>query len=111
VVENDWLQISAPESVVSVILSNLIGNAIKYTPEGVVNIVIDSNSITVYDEGVGVSESELPKLFERHYRAGKATGKGSGLGLAIVKRLCDLYNWHIEIKRNRLSGLSVKLTF
>lgn len=111
VTENDWLQVKAPESVVSVVLSNLIGNAIKYTTEGTVHITINKDSITVEDEGVGVTESELPKLFDRHYRAGKSNSKGSGLGLAIVKRLCDLYNWQIEIKRNNTTGLSATLTF
>ncbi len=111
ITENDWLQVKAPESVVSVVLSNLIGNAIKYTTEGTVHIILNKNSVTVQDEGIGVTESELPKLFDRHYRAGKPNSKGSGLGLAIVKRLCDLYNWDIEIKRNNTTGLSATLTF
>ncbi len=111
ITENDWLQVKAPESVVSVVLSNLIGNAIKYTTEGTVHIILNKNSIIVEDEGIGVTESELPKLFDRHYRAGKSNSKGSGLGLAIVKRLCDLYNWQIEIKRNNTTGLSATLTF
>lgn len=111
IIENDWLQVKAPESVVSVVLSNLIGNAIKYTPEGIIKVIIDKNSITVLDEGIGVTESELPKLFERHYRVGKSTSKGSGIGLAIVKRLCELYNWQIDISRNQDTGLSATLTF
>jgi len=111
ITENDWLQVKAPESVVSVVLSNLIGNAIKYTTEGTVHIILNKNSVTVQDEGIGVTESELPKLFDRHYRVGKSNSKGSGLGLAIVKRLCDLYNWDIEIKRNNTTGLSATLTF
>ncbi len=111
VIENDWLQVKAPESVVSVVLSNLIGNAIKYTPQGQVKIIIDKNSITVEDDGIGVNQSELPKLFERHYRVGKPTSKGSGIGLAIVKRLCELYNWNIDISKNQSAGLSATLTF
>lgn len=111
VMEKDWLQIDAPDSVVSVALSNLIGNAIKYTHDGIITITIDQNSVTVSDQGQGVDESELPKLFDRHFRANKTTGKGSGLGLAIVKRLCDLYNWKIEIKPNKVTGLSAQLTF
>lgn len=111
VTEKDWLQVTAPESVVSVVLSNLIGNAIKYTPKGLVHIIIDDNSIIVKDEGIGVTESELPKLFERHYRTGKSSSKGSGIGLAIVKRLCELYDWQIDISRNEKGGLSAKLIF
>ncbi|MCW8870717.1 MAG: HAMP domain-containing histidine kinase [Proteobacteria bacterium] len=111
VIEKDWLQVKAPESVVSVVLGNLIGNAIKYSTEGTIYIILDSQSIIVQDEGVGVNESELPKLFERHYRANKSSSKGSGIGLAIVKRLCDLYNWQIEIRQNKTAGLTAILTF
>lgn len=111
IIEKDWLQVKAPESVVSVVLGNLIGNAIKYSTEGTIYIILDSQSIIVQDEGVGVTESELPKLFERHYRANKSSSKGSGIGLAIVKRLCDLYNWHIEIRQNKTAGLTAILTF
>ena len=111
IIEKDWLQVKAPESVVSVVLGNLIGNAIKYSTEGTIHIIIDSQSVIVQDEGVGVNESELPKLFERHYRANKTSSKGSGIGLAIVKRLCDLYNWQIEIRQNKTAGLTAILTF
>ncbi|MCX7544443.1 sensor histidine kinase [Marinicella gelatinilytica] len=111
VIEKDWLQVKAPESVISVVLGNLIGNAIKYTTEGTIHIIIDTHSIIVQDEGVGVNESELPKLFERHYRANKTSSKGSGIGLAIVKRLCELYNWDIEIRQNKTAGLTAILTF
>src|SRR5690554_1113887 len=111
VIEKDWLQVKAPESVVSVVLGNLIGNAIKYSTEGTIYIIIDHQSVIVQDEGVGVNESELPKLFERHYRANKTSSKGSGIGLAIVKRLCDLYNWQIEIRQNKTAGLTAILTF
>lgn len=111
IIEKDWLQIKAPESVVSVVLGNLIGNAIKYSTEGTIYIIIDHQSVIVQDEGVGVHESELPKLFKRHYRANKTSSKGSGIGLAIVKRLCDLYNWEIEIRQNKTAGLTAILTF
>lgn len=111
IIENDWLQVKAPESVVSVVLGNLIGNAIKYSTEGTIHIIIDQQSVMVQDEGVGVNESELPKLFERHYRANKTSSKGSGIGLAIVKRLCELYNWQIEIRQNKTAGLTAILTF
>ncbi len=111
IIEKDWLQVKAPESVVSVVLGNLIGNAIKYSTEGTIHIIIDNHSVIVQDEGVGVNESELPKLFERHYRANKSSSKGSGIGLAIVKRLCDLYNWQIEIRQNKTAGLTAILTF
>ena len=111
VVEEDWLQVKAPASVVSVALSNLIGNAIKYTPIGTIQIILKKDRVLVVDEGMGVSNDELPQLFDRHYRSNKVTQKGSGLGLAIVKRLCELYNWQAVIHKNDISGLTAELIF
>ncbi len=111
IVEEDWLQVKAPTAVVSVALSNLIGNAIKYTPQGSIQIILKEDRVLVVDQGAGVSKEELPKLFERHFRGDSVTAKGSGLGLAIVKRLCELYNWHIVIHKNDGSGLTAELIF
>ncbi|MCF6318034.1 MAG: HAMP domain-containing histidine kinase [Proteobacteria bacterium] len=111
VIEEDWLQVKAPSAVVSVALSNLIGNAIKYTPQGTIQIFLKQDRVLVVDQGTGVSNEELPKLFERHYRSDSVTQKGSGLGLAIVKRLCELYNWDVIIHKNDISGLTAELIF
>lgn len=111
VIEEDWLQVKAPSAVVSVALSNLIGNAIKYTPQGTIQIVLKEDRVLVVDQGTGVSNEELPKLFDRHYRSDSVTQKGSGLGLAIVKRLCELYNWDVIIHKNDSSGLTAELIF
>ena len=111
IVEDDWLQVKAPPAVVSVALSNLIGNAIKYTPKGTIQIILKQDRVLVVDQGKGVAKEELPKLFERHFRGGNVTAKGSGLGLAIVKRLCELYNWQVIIHKNDISGLTAELIF
>lgn len=111
VIEKDWLQVKAPSAVVSVALSNLIGNAIKYTPQGAIQIILKEDRVLVIDQGTGVSNEELPKLFDRHYRSNSVTQKGSGLGLAIVKRLCELYNWTVIIHKNDISGLTAELIF
>jgi signal transduction histidine kinase len=111
IIEDDWLQVRAPAAVVSVALSNLIGNAIKYTPTGTIQIILKQDRVLVVDQGTGVSDEELPKLFKRHFRGNSVTAKGSGLGLAIVKRLCELYNWHIIIHKNDNSGLTAELIF
>jgi signal transduction histidine kinase len=111
VIEEDWLQVKAPSAVVSVALSNLIGNAIKYTPQGTIEVILKTDRVLVIDQGAGVSKEELPKLFDRHYRSETVTQKGSGLGLAIVKRLCELYNWTVIIHKNDSSGLTAELIF
>ena len=111
IIEEDWLQVKAPSAVVSVALGNLIGNAIKYTPQGTIKIILKEDRVLVVDEGAGVTEEELPKLFDRHYRSDSVTAKGSGLGLAIVKRLCELYNWKVIILKNDTTGLTAELVF
>ena len=111
VLEDGWLQVKAPSSVVSVALTNLIGNAIKYTPTGTIQIILKNDRVLVVDQGMGVSDEELPKLFDRHFRGDTVKIKGSGLGLAIVKRLCELYNWQVTIYKNNTSGLTAELIF
>ncbi len=79
------------------ILSNLIDNAIKYTPEASIIRVSaspvdgkDFVQVAVTDTGIGIPEEDLPRLFERFYRVDKARSRelgGTGLGLAIVKHL------------------------
>ena len=67
-------------------ISNLVDNAIKYSPAGsAIEITVDGGSVRVRDHGAGISEQDLPHIFERFYRSIHArTAPGSGLGLAIV---------------------------
>ena len=111
VVEQDRVSVIAPESVVAVTVGNLIGNAMRYTPEGEVVITIGSGRVRVEDTGPGIPEAELEQVFERHYRGQNITGKGAGLGLAIVKRLCELYGWSIHFSNRKTGGLCAELRF
>jgi signal transduction histidine kinase len=87
-------------------LSNLIENAIKYTPEkGAVKVVLDEsgNSIitTVTDTGTGISPDDLPHVFDRYYRGHKDAMRdpeGTGLGLAIAKKILELHESDIQVE-------------
>jgi signal transduction histidine kinase len=111
VVEDDRVSVIAPESVVAVTVGNLVGNAMRYTPEGEVVITIGSGRVRVEDTGPGIPEEELEQVFERHYRGENITGKGAGLGLAIVKRLCELYGWSVHFSNRDTGGLCAELRF
>lgn len=108
----DRLNVIAPEAVISVVLGNLLGNAIRYTSSGKVVIEVRNGQVTILDTGPGIAPEELPFIFDRHFRGRDAGGKGSGLGLSIVKRLCDLYGWRIEfVNRTDTHGLAATLSF
>ncbi|HEY7905362.1 MAG TPA: HAMP domain-containing sensor histidine kinase [Wenzhouxiangella sp.] len=108
----DEVSVIAPEAVISVVLGNLVGNAVRYTKEGEVCLVVGNGQVIIQDTGPGIDPAELPHVFERHFRGRQTSGtKGSGLGLSIVKRLVDLYGWTIEFANRPEGGLAVKLAF
>ncbi|GAA3401051.1 sensor histidine kinase [Paenibacillus hodogayensis] len=100
------------------VLSNIVSNAIKYTPEGgKVNIRVSYNVewtvICCEDNGIGVSAQDLPYIFNRLYRADKSRSRfsgGVGLGLSIAKALVEAHNGTIEAASELGVGSSFTIT-
>ena len=93
------LVVDAPEAALSVALGNLIGNAVKYTPQGDVVVRLLDGVVQVVDTGPGLSEEDAERLFQRGYRGTHAGhSQGAGIGLSIVGRLCDLYGWEASVR-------------
>ena len=98
--------IQSDNYLVSIIISNLISNAIKYSnSNGVIDLVLtkEFNEIifSISDNGVGISDQDLSKIFSSFYRSDVSSHpeiKGTGLGLSIVKRLCDLLKIKILVE-------------
>ncbi len=89
--------------------SNLISNAVKYSPEGrkiEVNISDENGYCTVYvkDWGYGIKEEDKEKLFTRFQRVNKKGVRGTGLGLAIVRRIVDLHGGKVWVEDNPEGG-------
>ena len=109
---NEPVSVNAPASVLSVALTNLIGNAIKYTLEGTVRVVVGQGRIEVIDTGPGIKPEDAERLFQRGVRGEGAGGSGAGLGLAIVRRLCDLYGWNVSMRpRSDANGAIASIVF
>jgi signal transduction histidine kinase len=112
-VEPDAAAIEADPAKIHDVVRNLVENATNYSPEGTTIRLRstrsdDTVSIEVEDEGPGIPESDLSRIFERFYRVDKARargghGGGTGLGLAIVKHLVGLHGGTVTA-RNRDGG-------
>lgn len=102
----DRVFVYADKAKIAQVLTNIIGNSISYGVEGGQTIVRfysmdDIITIEVSDNGVGIAEDELPRLFERFYRVEKSRNRnegGSGLGLAIVKKIIVAHGQTINVR-------------
>lgn len=101
------------------IVSNLIDNAIKHTPEGgVVTVETDENAdgrhLIVRDTGVGIAAEHQSRIFERFYRVERDRSRelgGTGLGLAIVKHLCLTMGARVTLRSELGKGTEFRVTF
>ncbi|MCG7331572.1 two-component system histidine kinase PnpS [Salinicoccus roseus] len=94
------------------IVLNLVGNGINYTAEGgTVTVSLKENvekvRLIIQDDGIGIPEESLPRIFERFYRVDRARSRhsgGTGLGLAIVKHLIESHHGEIEVESREGEG-------
>ena len=114
--KNDFY-IQSDYYLVSIIISNLISNAVKYCRiNGKISIELNQiNNLTqvqISDDGIGIPKENLKKVFNSFYRSDnskKTEIKGTGLGLSIVKRLCDLLKIEVQILSQENKGTSIIL--
>ena len=102
---NTNLQLYGDKQRIRQVLSNLLTNAIKYSEKGSVKVGVEelSNNGRVYvqDTGLGISDKDKPRVFERFYRIDRDRSRemgGTGLGLAIVKHIIEAHSSKIELK-------------
>lgn len=90
------------------LLGNLLDNARKHARENV-RISHNGKTLVVEDDGLGVSDAELPLIFKRGVQLDEKL-PGSGIGLAIVSDLADVYGLTIDVRRSELGGLAVEIS-
>jgi two-component system, OmpR family, sensor histidine kinase MprB len=94
-------------------VSNLLDNAIKWSPAGgVVDLTLRDGTLAVRDHGPGFGAADLPHVFERFYRADDARGMpGSGLGLAIVRQAAEAHGGWVEASNAVDGGALIRVRF
>jgi signal transduction histidine kinase len=110
------VSISGNERLIKILITNLVDNACKFSEHHRVMIKIGYDNFFVtlrfIDNGIGIPDEELSKIFLPLYRAKNATGKGGhGIGLSIVKRIADLHHATLEIKSELNAGTAVTIMF
>jgi two-component system phosphate regulon sensor histidine kinase PhoR len=110
-------RLRADETRLQELIYNLLDNAVKYSkPGGTVFLRAepagDSVRISVADQGVGIPENDLPRIFERFYRADKSRSSehsGTGLGLSIVKHIAQLHGGSVEAESEFGKGTTISV--
>ena len=109
---NDDLMLDLAPNAFSRVLTNLVGNAIKYADR--VRVSLDGSEVVVSDDGPGIPVSERGRVFQPFYRLeasrNVSTG-GSGLGLAVVQQLSAAHGWKIEIGDSPMDGAEFRWHF
>jgi len=105
------LLIPAADKVVSVLLGNLIRNAILYTEQGHIDITVTHSSVIIKDSGIGIPEDQFEQIFSPFYRGNRTTAVGHGVGLTIVKRLSDRFGWPLRIDSAPDKGTCIEILF
>jgi two-component system, OmpR family, phosphate regulon sensor histidine kinase PhoR len=113
----DMPPIRADETRLQEVLFNLLENAVKYSREnGEIRLQAAQRGseivISVSDNGIGISRDDLPRIFERFYRADKARSRefgGTGLGLSIVKHIAQLHGGRVEAESEPGRGTTIRV--
>ncbi|MBT8343481.1 MAG: HAMP domain-containing histidine kinase [Sulfurovum sp.] len=104
VIEGSTYMVNADRTLLEVVLKNLMENALKYSKDEV-SVKIDSDQISVIDQGTGISSSDISKVTKKFYRSGTHSWDNSmGLGLSIVKSILALHGTELQIESEEEKG-------
>lgn len=91
----------------------IIDNAIKFSPENsIVSVALKNREISIRDYGIGISEDDMPYIFERFYKSKSETNKnGTGLGLSIAKQIAERHNINVSVRSSQTEGTEFRFKF
>jgi signal transduction histidine kinase len=103
------ISINADKTLVTVVLSNLIRNAVRHGQDSLIKIEMETDTLSVTDSGMGIDPDQLNSIFNLGYRG--QNSQGYGIGLYISKLICDHKGWSLELKKNSLGGTTASVGF
>ena len=104
---SEAVHVSAPASLVKIVLSNLVRNAILATDAGSISCHARGRTIELHDSGGGIPEGAMGKIFDRNFSLRPG---GHGLGLHLTKRICDHFGWSLGLE-STATGTVARVTF
>ena len=102
-------QIQAERAALSMVLGNLLRNALSFTSEGVVRVCVLPSAVEVHDTGKGIGDIDVARLFQPYVRGDDS--HGAGLGLSLVQRLCERHDWRVTLANLPDGGTIARLEF
>jgi signal transduction histidine kinase len=104
--------------MLDIALTNLFDNAFRYSPNGTVSVLVSKEDtmikLVIKDSGIGISEEDMPKLFEKFFRGKNAKELDpdeSGIGLFTTKRIIEMHKGDIKMESELAKGTTVTVTF
>jgi signal transduction histidine kinase len=100
-----WLD--TPPALPTIVISNLLRNAVEHTDGGTVRVALEGRTLRITDTGRGIPEAAREALFARGY----STKPGGGMGLHLTKRICDRFGWQLTIASTAGKGTTASVAF
>jgi signal transduction histidine kinase len=111
VIDEGAPKLVAPPHVLAVMIGNLLGNAVRFTDAGRIELHLRPERIEVRDTGIGMAPEALIKAFDPFYRADPEREEGRGMGLSIVRRLGERFGWPVSLDSQPGKGTTAVIRF
>ena len=113
--EDTNVEVIADSKLLSIMIEQILSNALKYTEKGNITISFDKerNSLSIKDTGIGIRDEDLVKIFDRGYSGfnGRVNHKSSGLGLFLVREISKILKLRVEVKSKLGQGSEFLIIF
>ena len=102
------LILNQPPSILQITIGNILRNAIEHSAGKSIAITLENNKLTISDTGEGIAKDNMPHIFDASFTT--KTG-GTGLGLNLVKRICERFQWRLELHSVKAEGTTIAISF